>query len=79
MLKIGSIRWKGRCSRHPGFDPETEGPGAVRGGCQRCQMLFEIWENHSKMVRLMRQFGNREEAVKPKGPVEDDRQLSLLD
>ncbi len=82
MLKIGSVRWKGRCTKHSGYDPETDGAGAIRGGCRRCQLLFDIWDHHQKMVRLIREFGHREEDVakaKSAAAGDDERQMSLLD
>ncbi len=79
MLKIGSVRWKGRCSKHSGYNPEIDGQGAIRGGCRRCQLLYEIWEHHNKMVRLIREFGHREEDTpRSKSAPADDRQMSLL-
>jgi hypothetical protein len=30
MLKIGTVKWRGRCPQHPTFDPEADGPGAIR-------------------------------------------------
>lgn len=79
MLKIGSVRWKGRCSKHPRYDPDVDGLGGIRGGCKRCEMLLEIHSHHSKLIRLIREFGTREEPkeIKPSGP--PDAQLSLLD
>lgn len=79
MLKIGSIRWKGRCNKHPGYTPETDGLGGIRGGCKRCEMLLEIYTHHSKLVKLVRDFGSRPEpAIRSQG-IEAERQLSLLD
>lgn len=81
MLKIGSIRWKGRCSKHQAYNPEIDGLGGIRGGCRRCEALLEIWTLHSQMVRLMREFPNREQAPVNAltGPSMDERQMSLLD
>ena len=56
MLKLGAIRWRGKCSKHPGYDPRIEGRGAIRGGCERCGLLADINELHGKMIRLMRGF-----------------------
>jgi hypothetical protein len=56
MLKIGAVRWRGKCSRHPMFDPSEEGRGAVKGGCARCMSLVEICELHQRMLALMRTF-----------------------
>lgn len=80
MVRIGSVRWKGRCSRHPRYDPETDGLGGIRGGCRRCEMLLEIWSSHATLVRLIREFGTREDDSKIRGShAANDRQLSLLD
>ena len=80
MLKIGSIRWKGRCHKHPGYAPETDGLGGIRGGCKRCELLLDIFTHHAALVRLMREFGTRADG-KTKAPLNGDaeRQLSLLD
>jgi len=56
MLKIGIVKWRGKCSKHPGFDPYLDGRGAVRGGCTRCEALVEIQECHQRMLSLMKQF-----------------------
>jgi hypothetical protein len=56
MLKIGVVRWRGKCSRHPSFDPCFDGPGAIKGGCTRCAALVEIYDLHQRMVALMRGF-----------------------
>ena len=69
MLKIGTVKWQGKCSRHPMFDPSSDGPGAIRGGCTRCQDLQTIFDNHQRTLRLMRTFappamrGKRTEAI----------------
>jgi hypothetical protein len=56
MLKIGTVKWRGRCARHPRFDPEVDGLGAIRGGCSRCQDLQAIFESHQRTLGLMRTF-----------------------
>ena len=82
MLKLGSVRWKGRCGRHPGYTPELDGLGGIRGGCKRCEMLLEIWDTHQRLVRLLREFGTRADDPARKPAVDDavdGRQMSLLD
>src|ERR1044071_4762796 len=64
MLRVGSVRWKGKCARHPGYDPQNDGIGGSRGGRERCSFLLEIYTHHQKLVSLMRQFGSREERPK---------------
>jgi hypothetical protein len=80
MIKIGSIRWKGRCHKHPGYNPEIDGLGGIRGGCERCELLLDISTTHGKLIRLMREFGSRADArVKASSTIDADRQMSLLD
>jgi hypothetical protein len=80
MLKIGSIRWKGRCHKHPAYNPEFDGLGGIRGGCKRCELLLEIYTQHGGLVRLMREFGSRvDTGIKARENAESSRQLSLLD
>jgi len=80
MLKIGSIRWKGRCHKHSGYNPEVDGLGGIRGGCKRCEMLLEIYTQHTSLVRLIRGFGSRSDnRTKPQSNGDAERQLSLLD
>lgn len=79
MLKIGSVKWRGKCPKHPGFDPVTDGPGAVRGNCQRCNDLVAIHDLHQKMLQVMRAFRPAEEKKKaPRAPAASDRQLGLF-
>jgi hypothetical protein len=56
VLKIGSVRWRGKCPRHPRFDPYMDGPGAIRGACEKCTLLLEIHARHKEMVAMMRRF-----------------------
>ena len=79
MLKIGVIRWKGRCAKHPRYDPESDGLGGIRGGCRRCEMLLDIYKHHSSLMRLVREFGSRPELRPRPTDSESDRQMSLLD
>ena len=78
MLKIGSVRWRGKCTKHPGFDPAMDGPGAVKGNCQRCNDLVVIYDLHQKALRLMRTFRPAEEKKKAEQVEIDDRQMELF-
>ena len=78
VLKIANVRWKGRCSKHPKYDPRLDGEGGVRGGCQRCYALLAIFRQHHDLMRAVREFGTtaerkRAETVKP------NNQPSLFD
>ena len=79
MLKIANVTWKGRCGKHPTFDPSEEGEGAIRGGCPRCYALLSIHQQHAALMRSLREFGAFEE--RRRKPVADDdaeRQQSLF-
>ena len=77
MLKIGSVRWRGKCSRHPAFDPYEDGRGAVKAGCPKCESLAEIHECHQRMLKLMRGFTPQQSKKKPE-PEFADLQESLF-
>lgn len=82
MVKLGTVRFKGRCERHPGFDP-FDGQGGVRGGCKRCLLLLEIHESHGKLVELIRKAKNdMGSPVGKRAAMEaaslDDRQATLF-
>jgi len=36
-----SVRVK--CPRHPRYNPECEGAGAIRGGCRYCLAIYELY------------------------------------
>jgi hypothetical protein len=42
MLKLRIMKWNGKCRKHPKFDPEKEGRGAIKGGCVPCAVLCDI-------------------------------------
>ncbi len=77
MLKLGSIRWKGKCTKHPRYDPSEQGESGLVGGCTRCLQLLEIHLSHRKTISLLRAFGPGRE-VKPKAEVLEDRQIALF-
>jgi hypothetical protein len=56
MLRIGSIRWRGKCPKHPAFDPYFDGRASIKGGCERCGLLADIEAHHSQMLAMMRRF-----------------------
>ena len=78
MLKLGTVRWNGRCKRHPRYDP-VDGEGAIRGGCQRCMQLLEIYRQHKQLVEMMRTFGPVPQRKVKEPPARDNRQGSLFD
>jgi len=56
------------------FDPATDGPAAIRGGCARCQDLQIIFENHQRTLRLMRTFAPPATTQPRKAPKDDGQQ-----
>jgi hypothetical protein len=79
MLKIGSVKWRGRCAKHPKYDPAEGGLGAVRGNCIRCNQLVDIYDQHQKLLRLMRTFQPIQEKKKTRSlPPLNEFQESLF-
>lgn len=81
-MKIRARKFDGRCSRHKRYNPAVDGLGAIKGGCPRCTLLFEIWEVSLRLNRLIRSFDPRYDDLKrPEAAhtVEPDpRQMSLI-
>lgn len=80
-MKIRSRRFDGRCSRHKRYNPAVDGPGAIKGGCPRCTLLFEIWEASLRLNKLIRKFDpSHDDLTKLGDPViqHDPRQMSLI-
>ena len=42
-LKI-TERVKGKCSRHPRYNPEKDGRAGIRGGCSCCFSLYDLYQ-----------------------------------
>jgi hypothetical protein len=82
MLKIEAAKWYGKCPRHPMFDPQADGIGALKGGCPQCLELQEIFESHQRTLRLMRAFApiqaKRKKAAAPDPDCQPDLFTSLL-
>jgi len=81
-LKIRARKFDGRCCRHKRYNPAVDGRGAIKGGCPRCNLLFEIWEASLKLNQLIRRFDpNHDDLRKPPEPTipePDPRQMSLI-
>jgi hypothetical protein len=80
-LKIRSRKFDARCARHKRYNPAIDGPGGIVGGCQRCQLLLEIWETSIRLNQLIRKFDNRHDDLERPKPIAgpDPRQLSLIE
>jgi hypothetical protein len=75
MLKIERVKWHGKCQRHPMFDPEADGIGAIKGGCHRCQELQAIFVSNQRTVQLMGAFAPMpEQRRNPADPGPDHQQ-----
>ena len=81
-MKIRSRKFEGRCARHKRYNPAIDGRGAIKGGCARCSLLFDIWESSLKLNQLIRKFDpQHDDLQRPAPPKElgaDPRQLSLI-
>jgi len=80
-VKIRSRKFEGRCSKHKRYNPAVDGPGAIRGGCPRCTLLFEIWEASLRLNKLIRKFDpGHDDLRKPSEPrpYVDPRQMRLI-
>jgi hypothetical protein len=81
-LKIRSRKFEGRCARHKRYNPAIDGRGAIKGGCARCSLLFDIWEASLKLNQLIRKFDpafdDLQRPAAPKEPLHDPRQMSLI-
>jgi hypothetical protein len=79
MLKIGTVKWRGKCAKHPGYDPSYGGQGAIKGNCEKCLQLFEIYDHYLDILRLMRNFQPIQEKKKPEAvPDLSELQQSLF-
>jgi hypothetical protein len=52
-------RVKAKCPRHPRYNPETQGRGAIVGGCSTCSDLFDLQEARIKLDAAVHEFGRR--------------------
>ena len=81
-MKIRSRKFDGRCAKHKGYNPAVDGPGAIRGNCARCGLLFEIWEASLQLNKLIRKFDpDHDDLERPASqpvPTHDPRQMSLI-
>ncbi|MBV8068908.1 MAG: hypothetical protein JO270_03320 [Acidobacteriaceae bacterium] len=76
MLKLGSIRFRAKCVRHPKFNPARDGLAAIKGGCPKCHLLLDIFQTHARLVALMRQAVPPKES--PAKPAANTSQLVLF-
>lgn len=37
------FKFKGKCPRHPHYNPAVDGFGGIKGACHDCQQLHRVW------------------------------------
>jgi|HubBroStandDraft_1064217.scaffolds.fasta_scaffold1519434_1 hypothetical protein len=42
MLKF-KLKVREKCNKHPRYDPEKDGEAGIKGGCERCTVLYKIF------------------------------------
>lgn len=79
MVKLGTISFTGKCERHPNFSAQ-DGPGSVKGGCPRCQLLLDIFQAHTRLAVLIRNAkkSTLKPRIKDSRPTTDERQTALF-
>jgi hypothetical protein len=49
-------RIKGRCSRHPAYNPVKDDQGGIKGGCEECQALFRAYRAYLAFREAIEEF-----------------------
>jgi hypothetical protein len=57
-----SVRVK--CPRHPRYNPEREGAGAIRGGCRYCVAIYELYAGKLAVERPCKHWNNKSPDVR---------------
>ncbi len=55
-------RWKGKCPKHPRYDPRKHGEAAIRGACPTCTLLWMVYAHDRDALKSARLF---DEITKP--------------
>ena len=81
MIKIRTVSFRGRCARHPDYNPTHESQTPV-DRCASCDLLFKISQAHRDLVSLIQSFGSRRRGFdRPRGRQGtslDENQLDLF-
>src|SRR6266496_1031910 len=59
MLKLAvraEYRIRGRCSRHPAYNPVKDEQGGIRGGCKSCHELLNAYRAYVALRKAMEEF-----------------------
>jgi hypothetical protein len=54
-LKVAE-RVKGKCERHPRYNPERDGRGGIKGGCSACFSLYNLQQARFTLDAAHRDF-----------------------
>jgi hypothetical protein len=54
-LKVAE-RVKGKCPRHPRYNPERDGRGGIKGGCSTCFSLYDLHQARLSLDSAHREF-----------------------
>jgi hypothetical protein len=57
-LKI-TERVKGKCTRHPRYNPEKDGRAGIRGACPCCFSLYDLFQARIALDAAQREFVRR--------------------
>jgi hypothetical protein len=57
-LKI-TERVKGKCNRHPRYNPEKDGRAGIRGACSCCYSLYDLYQARIALDIAQREFIRR--------------------
>ena len=49
-------RIKGRCSRHPAYNPVKDEQGGIKGGCEECHALFRAYRAYLAFREAIEEF-----------------------
>lgn len=67
-LKV-TDRVKGKCSRHPRYNPEKDGRAGIRGACSCCFSLYDLYQARVALDAAQREFIRRAAPwVRPREP-----------
>jgi len=59
MLKVAFrlvYRIRGRCSRHPAYNPVKDEQEGIKGGCEECYALFHAYRSYLALRKAIVEF-----------------------
>ena len=57
MLKMrGSYVFAGKCPKHPRYDPAKQGIGAIKGGCDVCWALWNVYSTWVEFLQAKKNY-----------------------